>query len=130
MPKPDTSGGMPLMQALTHRRTTRAFADQPLPLQTLSNLLWAAFGINRQSTDGGHAGGRPGRTAPSAMNSQEIELYVLLAGGVYEYVAAKNLLRAVAVGDARSKIGAPPAAHAAVTIVYVGPANNMFEQVD
>jgi len=121
---------MPLMQALTHRRTTRAFADQPLPLQTLSNLLWAAFGINRQSTDGGHAGGRPGRTAPSAMNSQEIELYVLLAGGVYEYVAAKNLLRAVAVGDARSKIGAPPAAHAAVTIVYVGPANNMFEQVD
>lgn len=130
LPKPDTSGGMPLMQALAHRHTTRAFRDQALPLQTLSNLLWAAFGVNRESMDSSHPGGRPGRTAPSAMNSQEIELYVVLAEGVYVYDAVQNSLRPVAAGDARSKIGAPPAAHAAVTIVYVGPANDTFEQVD
>ena len=47
LPKPQTGAGMPLMQALAKRQTTRAFEDNPLPLQTLSNLLWAAFGVNR-----------------------------------------------------------------------------------
>jgi nitroreductase len=130
LPKPDTTGGMPLMQALAHRHTTRAFRDQALPLQTLSNLLWAAFGVNRESMDSGHPGGRPGRTAPSAMNSQDIELYVVLADGVYVYDARQNSLRPIAAGDARPRIGGPPAAHAAVTIVYVGPASDSFEQVD
>src|SRR5664279_4891204 len=70
LPKPKMTGGMPLMQALAQRQTTRAFADKPLPLQTLSNLLWAAFGINRpRDVKTGL-----GRTAPSAMNRQEVEL--------------------------------------------------------
>ena len=47
LPKPQITAGMPLMQALAQRKTTRAFRDKPLPLQTLSNLLWAAFGVNR-----------------------------------------------------------------------------------
>jgi len=47
LPKPQITAGMPLMQALARRQTTRAFLDKPLPLQTLSNLLWAAFGVNR-----------------------------------------------------------------------------------
>jgi nitroreductase len=118
------------MQALSHRHTTRAFRDQALPRQTLSNLLWAAFGVNRESMDNGHPGGRPGRTAPSAMNSQDIELYVVLAEGVYIYDAMQNSLHPVAASDVRFKIGAAPAIHAAVTIVYVGPAKDTFEQVD
>src|ERR1039457_7447729 len=88
-PKPQIAAGMPLMQALAKRQTTRAFLDQPLPLQTLSNLLWAAFGVNRlrEVMPG------LGRTAPSAMNSQDIELDVVLADGVYVYEAEANRLR-------------------------------------
>ena len=72
LPKPEMTGGMPLMAALRARRTTRAFADKPLPPQQLSNLLWAAFGVNRSSVEWHDPSGqsRPGRTAPSAMNLQ------------------------------------------------------------
>ncbi|MFP5208564.1 MAG: nitroreductase family protein [Acidobacteriota bacterium] len=126
LPKPQITGGMPLMQALAQRRTTRAFRDQALPLQTLSNLLWAAFGVNRPREV------KPGlgRTAPSAMNSQDIELDVVLADGVYVYEADKNTLRPIAAGDVRGKISPPAAAQAAVTIVYVAPVKDTFAQVD
>ncbi|MGA3070270.1 MAG: nitroreductase family protein [Terracidiphilus sp.] len=126
LPKPEIAAGMPLMQALSQRRTTRAFLDKPLPLQSLSNLLWAAFGVNRPRDL------KPGlgRTAPSAMNSQDIELDVLLADGVYVYEAEQNLLRPVLAGDVRAKIGTAPAAHAAVTIVYVAAVNDGYAQVD
>ncbi len=126
LPKPEISAGMPLMQALARRQTTRAFLDKPLPLQTLSNLLWAAFGVNRPRAV------KPGlgRTAPSAMNKQEVELDVVLAQGVYVYDAEANLLRPVVAGDLRAKMGAPPAGQAAVTLVYVAGANLDFAQVD
>jgi nitroreductase len=114
LPAPQMTGGMPLMQALAQRKTTRALADKPLPLQTLSNLLWAAFGVNRPHAQ--EAG--LGRTAPSALNRQEIELYVLLADGVYLYEAGPNRLRPVVAKDMRGKAN-PAAAHAAVTIAYV-----------
>jgi nitroreductase len=127
LPKPETTAGMPLMQALALRRTTRAFPDKdkPLPPQTLSNLLWAAFGVNRPRD------AKPvlGRTAPSAHNSQDIELDVVLAGGVYVYEAEANLLRPVEAGDLREKIN-QGAAHAAVTIVYVADSKDDFAQVD
>ena len=126
LPKPQISAGMPLMQALAQRRTTRAFLAKPLPPQILSNLLWAAFGVNR--TRDQKAG--LGRTAPSAMNKQEVELDVVLAGGVYIYDAEANLLRPVADGDVRGKIGSGDAVHAAVTIVYVAEAKNDSAQVD
>ncbi len=126
LPKPQMTGGMPLMEALAKRQTTRAFADKPLPLQTLSNLLWAAFGVNRpQDVKAGL-----GRTAPSAMNKQEVELYVVLADGVYVYEADQNRLRPVVAGDVRGKIGTGAAAHAAVTIVYVADAKLDYAQVD
>jgi nitroreductase len=125
LPKPQITAGMPLMQALARRQTTRAFLDQPLPAQTLSNLLWAAFGVNRPR----EAKPGLGRTAPSAMNRQEVELYVLLADGVYVYEAEQNRLRPVAAVDVRTKIN-PGAAHAAVTIVYVVDAKLDFAQVD
>jgi len=117
---------MPLMQALAHRQTTRAFEDKPLPLQTLSNLLWAAFGVNRPRQI--KAG--LGRTAPSAMNSQDIELDVVTPDGVYVYEAERNRLRPVVAGDLRGKIGAAPAARAAVTLVYVAPVKDDWAQVD
>jgi nitroreductase len=126
LPKPQVTGGVPLMQALAERKTTRAFLDKPLPLQTLSNLLWAAFGVNRPREV------KPGlgRTAPSAMNKQEVELYVVLAQGVYVYEAEANLLRPVVAGDLRAKMGAPPAGQAAVTLVYVADSKLNFAQVD
>jgi nitroreductase len=126
LPKPQMTAGMPLMQALAERKTTRAFLDKPMPQQTLSNLLWAAFGVNRPREV------KPGlgRTAPSAMNKQEIEIDVVLASGVYVYDAEANLLRPVAGGDVRAKMGAPPAELAAVTLVYVTGANPDYAQVD
>ncbi len=126
LPKPQITAGMPLMQALAQRKTTRAFLDQPLPLQTLSNLLWAAFGVNRPREV------KPGlgRTAPSAMNSQDIELDVVLAEGVYVYEAESNRLRPVLAGDLRDKMGSPPAGHSAVTIVYVAAVKDDYAQVD
>src|ERR1035441_5244384 len=126
LPKPEISAGMPLMQALARRQTTRAFLDKPLPPQTLSNLLWAAFGVNRPRDL------KPGlgRTAPSAMNKQEVELDVVLAQGVYVYDAEANLLRPVVAGDLRAKMGAPPAGQAAVTLVYVANASLDYAQVD
>lgn len=125
LPKPEITAGMPLMQALAQRRTTRTFQDKPLPPQALSNLLWAAFGVNRpRSVKAGL-----GRTAPSAMNKQDIELDVVLASGVYVYDAEANLLRPVMGGDLRGKVKSE-AAHAAVTIVYVADAKDEFAQVD
>jgi len=126
LPRPAITGGMPLMQALSARKTTRAFLDKPLPLQTLSNLLWAAFGVNRPREV------KPGlgRTAPSARNTQDIQLDVVLADGVYLYDAEQNQLRPIAAGDLRGAISPAPAAHAAVTIVYVAPAKDDYAQVD
>jgi nitroreductase len=126
LPKPQITGGMPLMQALAQRQTTRAFQDKPLPLQTLSNLLWAAFGVNRPR----EVKAGLGRTAPSAMNKQEVELDVVLADGVYVYEAEANRLRPVLTGDVRAKISPPAAAHAAVTIAYVADAKLDYAQVD
>jgi nitroreductase len=126
LPKPQITGGKPLMEALAKRQTTRAFRDQALPMQTLSNLLWVAFGVNRSRQE--KAG--LGRTAPSAMNSQDIEIDVVLAQGAYVYDAEANLLRPRALGDLRAKVGSGAAAHAAVTLVYVAAANDSYAQVD
>lgn len=84
------------MEALSHRKTTREFnPGGALSPQSLSDLLWAAFGINRPEND--H------RTAPSAMNSQEIDLYVALPSGLFLYSAKSNRLDSVRAGDLRSK---------------------------
>lgn len=126
LPKPQMTGGMPLMEALAQRQTTRAFADKPLPMQTLSDLLWAAFGVNRSRET------KPGlgRTAPSAMNKQEVQLYVVLAEGAYVYEAEQHLLRPVVAGDVRAKVAQGAGAHAAVTIIYVADSKLDYAQVD
>jgi nitroreductase len=113
--KPQTEGGKSVLAALSERRTTRNISAERLGAQMLSNLLWAAFGVNRQS---GPFGG-PGRTAASASNSQEIDLYVALPEGVYLYDAAAHRLTPVVAGDFRRRSGRRAAAEAPVNIFYV-----------
>jgi SagB-type dehydrogenase family enzyme len=97
LPPPQTDGGKPLMEALKERQSSRAFKPEALPPQVLSNLLWAADGVNRP--DSGK------RTAPSAMNVQNIDIYAALAEGVYLYEPKSNELRLVAEGDHRAATG-------------------------
>ncbi|HZP61731.1 MAG TPA: SagB/ThcOx family dehydrogenase [Opitutaceae bacterium] len=97
LPSPQTDIGRPLMQTLKLRRSERAFSPRPLPLQELANLLWAADGINRPESGM--------RTAPSAHNWEEVDIYVVLADGAYLYDAKANLLAPVAEGDLRGICG-------------------------
>jgi SagB-type dehydrogenase family enzyme len=112
LPSPQTEGGKPLMQALKDRHTTREFSSERLSPQVLSNLLWAAFGINRPDT------GK--RTAPSAMNWQEIDIYVATADGLYVYDAKGNKLDPVLADDVRGATGMQPfVKDAPLDLVYV-----------
>lgn len=118
LPAAQTDGGKPLMQALKARRTSRDFSGEALPEQVLSNLLWAAFGVNRPQTGG--------RTAPSARNWQEIDVYVARADGLYLYEAAPHALRRVAATDLRPAIGGQAHSRAApVTLIYVADGARM-----
>ena len=101
LPKPQRDGGKSVLAALQERRTLRAIREEKLPPQVLSNLLWAAWGVNRE----GAAGETGRRTAASASNSQEMDLYVALAEGVYLYDAAAHRLAPVVAGDLRSRAG-------------------------
>lgn len=97
LPRARIDGGMPLMQALSERRSNRDISARPLEPQQLSDLLWAAFGINRPET--GH------RTAPSGMNAQEIDVFVGLADGVHVYDAKTHQLVRVSAEDIRARTG-------------------------
>ena len=111
LPAPRTTGGMPLMEALKLRHSTREFGAQKLTRQTLSSLLWAGWGINR--ADGG-------RTAPSASNRQELDIYVVMEEGAFLYDAKANTLKPVASGDLRKLAGQQPfVAEAPLNLVYV-----------
>jgi len=111
LPPPQTDGGRPLMQALKERKTSREFASDKLSPQILSNLLWAAFGINRPEGK---------RTAPSAMNWQEIDIYVATADGLFTYDAKANRLEPVLAQDVRAATGTQPfVASAPLDLVYV-----------
>ena len=111
LPSPQTSGGMPLMQALKERKSVRDFGPEQLSRQVLSNLLWAAWGINR-------ADGR--RTAPSASNRQEIEVYVVMGDGAYLYDAKANALQPVVQSDLRKMAGTQAyVADAPLNLIYV-----------
>jgi hypothetical protein len=115
LPKPETDGGKSVLASLFDRKTTRTISSKELPTQVLSNLLWAGFGVNR-STAGFN---KKGRTAPSASNSQEIDLYVALPAGVYIYEADGHRLIPVAEGDFRARSGRRSAATAPINIFYI-----------
>jgi len=111
LPPPQMDGGRPLMQVLKDRKSTREFRPDKLPMQTLSNLLWAGFGINRRD-------GR--RTAPSASNKQEIDIYVATADALYVYDAKTNRLHVLLREDLRVKTGTQPfVSEAPVNLIYV-----------
>jgi SagB-type dehydrogenase family enzyme len=112
LPAPRTEGGKPLMQALKDRQSSRAFSAEKLPVQVVADLLWAAAGINR--TDSGK------RTAPSARNWQEVDVYAIMEDGAYLYDAKTNSLRAVANGDLRNLTGSQDFVPTApLNLVYV-----------
>lgn len=112
LPPPRTQGGIALMDALSKRHSERAFSPKALPQQVLSNLLWCAFGVNRPKEQG--------RTAPTALDAQEIDLYVAMAGGVYLYQPFAHSLTLVAAIDARKVTGYQDFVdEAPVDLVYV-----------
>lgn len=111
LPAPDTSGGMPLMQALAQRHTTRTFSSAPLDNATLGNLLWAAWGRNRP--DGK-------RTAPSALNRQALQLYVNRDDGLWLYDAARHSLNRIS--DALDA----PLDEAPVVLIFAVPENDPY----
>jgi len=116
---------MSVFAALGRRRTTREISPRPLSEQLLSNLLWAACGVNR------HAGpsGMPGRTAASASNSQEIDVYVALKEGVYLYNPFSNVLEPIVGADLRTGALTPGQrginANAPVQLLYVADVHKL-----
>ena len=109
---PSTEGGMSLTEALQNRKSTRSFSEEKLSDQQLSDLLWAAFGINRQ--------GEGKRTAPSSRNQQEIDIYVFTEEGVFIYNAQGHSLIRIADEDLRKYTGTQGYVEkAAVNLVYI-----------
>jgi hypothetical protein len=119
LPSPFDDQSPSVFSALEQRKTTREISAAPLPMQLLSNLLWAACGVNRRAGPFGV----PGRTAASASNSQEIDLYVAVKEGVYLYDAPNNLLAPTVAGDLRVGALTPGQrgvnAKAPVQLIYV-----------
>jgi len=115
--QPQTGSGDPLMQLLWKRMSSREFSPEPLSIEVLSKLLWAAFGINRP--DGK-------RTAPTASNRQEIDIYVAAANGLYLYDAKTNRLNPILAEDIRGMTGRQPyVKEAAVNLIYVADYSKM-----
>jgi len=118
LPSPTLSGGMPLFAALNSRQSRREFLPEPLPDQQLSDLLWAAAGVNRHESGG--------RTAPSAMNSQEVLLYVAMPQGLFLYEPAPHRLRRMADMDVRRVTGHQDFVdNAPLDLVYVADHTHM-----
>jgi len=118
LPSLRMDGGMPLMRALKERQSARAFSPKALPDQVLADLLWASFGINRPDT------GK--RTAPSARNWQEVDVFAVTENGAYLYDAKANVLRAVATGDLRKLTGAQGfVGTAPLNLVFVADSSRM-----
>jgi len=110
--KPQLDIGKPLMKVLSERSSSRSFSTERLPVQVLSNLLWAAFGVNR------HGEGK--RTAPSARNWQEIDIYVAMAEGLYLYDAKNHVLNPIILKDLRALTGKQDfVKDAPVNLIYV-----------
>jgi hypothetical protein len=126
LPKPKGTGGKPVITALKQRKTVREISDTPVSPQVLSDLLWAACGVNR--TEGPF--GIPGRTAATASNSQEIDVYVVLPEGTYLYDPFRHRLEPVAPGDLRALCINPGqadlVAHAPVNLIFVADVERLI----
>jgi len=112
LPAPEKEGGKPLMEAMNERHSARAFANKNMPEQTLSNLLWAAYGINREEA-GKH-------TTPTSRNVQDMQIYVTTQDGAFLYLPKQNALKRVVDEDIRAATGKQEfTANAAVNLIYV-----------
>ena len=103
LPEAHKTNGMPLMQALNERKTTRSFSDQTIDEATLSDILWAAVGVNKDGNK---------RTIPTALNRQNISVYVLSANGAFLYDAPNHALVKITDADLRQNKDAP------ITLAY------------
>ena len=108
--EPDKTLDVSLMQALSDRASQREFADKQLSLEDLSSLLWAANGVNRE--DGK-------RTAPSAVNAQDIDIYVCMASGAYLYDAKQSQLSRITTEDLRTAVCGKQPMEAPVFLVMI-----------
>ncbi len=121
LPEPQLNIGKPLMEVLKARKTSRDFRSEMISDQTLSNLLWAAWGINRTDSEK--------RTAPSARNKQEIDVYVATAKGLFLYEAKTHSLRPILSEDIRANTGTQEyVKNAPVNLVYVADYSRMAER--
>ena len=118
LPTPHQTGGMPLMEALAKRQSIREYDTRELSRQQLSDLLWATYGINRPN-------GR--RTAPTANNRQEFDLYVVLKEGAYRYDASAGKLLLVTTEDIRDQIAGRSFAAAPVQLLYIADLSRRSE---
>lgn len=111
LPVPDKEGGLPLMKALSVRASAREFDTKMLDLQEISDLLWAANGINRPDAEK--------RTAPSALNAQDIDLYILMNEKAYLYDPVGHLLKFIAEGDFRAAVAGSQEVFATVPVMVI-----------
>ena len=123
LPEPQLTTGKPLMEVLKARKSSRAFKHEKLPAQTISNLLWAAWGVNRPET-GKH-------TAPSSRNRQEIDVYVATTDGLFLYDAKNHGLKLILSQDIRAKCGKQDfVKNVPVNLVYVADYARMGDRPD
>ena len=119
LPPPRSTGGQPLTEALKLRRSTREYSDRPLPTQVLSDLLWAAFGVNRPSGD---------RTAPYWRHVMVMDIYVAMADGVWLYEPKAHTLLPHLKDDIRAQTGLQDfVATAPLNLVYVAQGERMTD---
>jgi SagB-type dehydrogenase family enzyme len=118
LPSPSKTGGLPLMDALNARSSCREFSSKELSQQELSDLLWAADGINRPES------GK--RTAPTAMNWQDLDIYVVLPAGIYLYLPKENILKLKKSGNYMVNTGKQDfVGNAALNLVFVSDLSKM-----
>ena len=111
---PSKIGGKSFMEVLNLRKSDRTFVKKDLPIYMLSDLLWSAYGFNREDK----------RTVPSSQNRQEIDLYVMTENGIYFYDAKENMLKLKIKGDYRAELGNQPfVMNAAVNLIYAADLN-------
>ncbi|GHV33892.1 hypothetical protein FACS1894178_0320 [Bacteroidia bacterium] len=122
LPAPDKTGGKTLMQALNERQSQRSFSEKELSMQQISDMLWAASGVNRED-------GR--MTAPTASNNQQVVIFIGLKGGVYEYLPKTHELKLIVKGDHRAVFGRQAFTKAApVTLAFVSDYDKMGKYND
>ncbi len=118
LPPPQTDGGLPLMNAIRARQSSREFTEQTIPTQLLSNLLWAAIGLSHPE--------RGGLTVPNARSRREVDVFVITADGAYRYDIDSHALKSIVTGDIRALAGKQDfVATAPLNLVYVADYTRM-----